>query len=263
MLKKILALKNDSTEKTLIVALLLCLICSIIVSAAAVGLKPLQDKNKALDVKKNILDVAGLLKPDTDIEAVFENIEAKIIDIKSGEYTEEVDVQVYSQRQAAKDPSMSQQVTADEDIAKIKRRANFATVYFVKEQEKTTLIILPVHGYGLWSTMYGFIALEPDANTVYSLKFYEHGETPGLGGEIDNPKWRALWQGKKISSNADEVKLEVIRGKVDVASSNLQHQIDGLAGATLTSKGVSNLMKYWLGKNGFGPFLNKLKNENS
>lgn len=256
-------MKNDSTQKTLIVALLLCLVCSIIVSASAVGLKPIQEKNKTADIKKNILDVAGLLNDYTDIDAEFENIEARIIDIDSGDYTNEVDVQVYNQRKAAKDPAMSQRLNADSDLAKIKRRANFATVYFVKEQQQTRLIILPVHGYGLWSTMYGFIALEPDANTIYSLKFYEHGETPGLGGEIDNPDWRELWQGKKIVDEDNNLKLEVVRGKADPGSTNLPYQIDGLAGATLTSKGVSNLMQYWLGQNGFGPFLNKLKKENS
>ena len=263
MLNKLLAMKNESTEKTLIVALMLCLVCSIIVSTAAVGLKPLQEKNKAIDIKKNILDVAGLLQTDTDIETVFKNIEAKVVDINTGEFTDEVDVQVYSQRKAAKEPSMSQALSSDEDIAKIKRRANFATVYFVKDQQQTKLIILPVHGYGLWSTMYGFIALEPDANTIYSLKFYEHGETPGLGGEIDNPGWRELWKGKKILNDTDEYKLEVLRGQVDPGSENVAHLIDGLAGATLTSKGVSNLMQYWLGKNGFGPFLSKIKKENS
>ncbi|MEM7026631.1 MAG: Na(+)-translocating NADH-quinone reductase subunit C [Pseudomonadota bacterium] len=263
MLKKLLALKNDSTQKTLLVAIFLCLVCSIIVSAAAVGLKPIQEKNKTADIKKNILDVAGLLQENTDIDAEFKNIEPRIVDIETGNFSDDVDVQVYNQRKAAKDPVLSQSLTADEDIAKIKRRANYATVYFVKEQEQTRLIILPVHGYGLWSTMYGFIALEPDANTIFSLKFYEHGETPGLGGEIDNPTWRDIWQGKKIFNDTNEFKLEVVRGKTDPSSADLPYQIDGLAGATLTSKGVSNLMQYWLGINGFGPFLNKLQKENS
>ncbi|MDX1518476.1 MAG: Na(+)-translocating NADH-quinone reductase subunit C [Gammaproteobacteria bacterium] len=261
MLKRILEMKNDSTEKTLIVAVLLCLVCSVIVSTAAVGLKPLQQKNKAADIRKNILDVAGLLEQDTDINAAFENIEAKVVNLENGEITDEIDPKNFNQRKAARDPDMSKSVPASEDIAGIKRRADYATVYFVKDNGSTRLIILPVHGYGLWSTMYGFIALEPDANTVYSLKFYEHGETPGLGGEIDNPSWRRLWQGKKIYDETGNPEIEVVRGQTDPASDDLEHQVDGLAGATLTSKGVSNLMQYWLGDKGFGPFLNKIRKE--
>lgn len=263
MLAKLLQLKNDSTEKTLIVALLLCLVCSVIVSGAAVGLKPLQQKNKTLDIKKNILDVAGLLEADTDIEAVFKNIEARVVDLNTGDYTDVVDAESYNQRKAAKDPAMSKAVPDEQDIGRIKRRADYSTIYFVKENDATRLIILPVHGYGLWSTLYGFIALEADANTVYSIKFYEHGETPGLGGEVDNPKWRNLWQGKKIFDEKDALKIVVMRGKADPGSADIQHQIDGLAGATLTGNGVSNLVRYWLGENGFGPFLNKLSKETS
>lgn len=261
MLKKILAMKNDSTEKTLIVAVLLCLVCSVIVSTAAVGLKDQQQKNKANDIRRNILDVAGLLEPDTDINEAFEKIEPRMVDLRTGEFTDAVDPHEYNQRKASKDPAMSKRVPPEQDIADIKRRADYATVYFVKEDGDTRLIILPVHGYGLWSTLYGFLALEPDGNTVYSLKFYEHGETPGLGGEVDNPKWRSLWQGKKVYDDDHNVELQVMRGKVDPGSADVKHKIDGLAGATLTSKGVSNLMQYWLGENGFGPFLKKMAGE--
>ncbi|MCG8325860.1 MAG: Na(+)-translocating NADH-quinone reductase subunit C, partial [Thiotrichales bacterium] len=234
MLKRLLEMKNDSTGKTLAVAVLLCLVCSIIVSTAAVGLKPLQQKNKDTDIRRNILDVAGLLEAGTDVDVVFRNIEARVVDLETGEFTDVVDVSTYNQRKAARDVNMSQAVPAGDDIGRIKRRADYATVYFVKDGGSTRLIILPVHGYGLWSTLYGFVALEPDANTVYSLKFYEHGETPGLGGEVDNPKWRNLWQGKKIHGESGEVLIEVVRGQTDPASNRLQHQIDGLAGATLT-----------------------------
>lgn len=263
MIKKILQLPNDSTSKTFIVATVLCLICSIVVSYAAVGLKPLQKKNKSADIKVNILEVAGLMKEGADIDALFDNIEAKIVDIDSGDYVTDVDTGNYDQRKAAKDPAQNVELSGDEDIAKIKRRAKLATVYHVKENGQTRLLILPVHGYGLWSTMYGFVALQNDGNTIYGIKFYEHGETPGLGGEIDNPKWRKLWPGKKVNNDSGDTMIEVVRGQADPRSSNINYQIDGLAGATLTSKGVSNLMKYWLGKNGFGPYLEKFARENS
>ena len=119
-------------------------------------------------------------------------------------------------------------------------------------------IILPIRGYGLWSTLYGFIALEADGNTVAGLGFYEHGETPGLGGEVDNPRWKAVWPGKQVYRDG-EVAIALIKGAVDTSSANAPWQVDGLAGATLTARGVTNLVQFWLGENGFEPFLNNLK----
>lgn len=263
MIKKFLDLPNDSTTKTIVVALMLCLVCSIIVSAAAVGLKPIQLANKSADIKQNILTVAELLESNTDIDKAFENIETHIVNIETGEYADDIDAAIYDQRKAAKDPSMNITLDGNDDIAKIKRQAKYAKIYHVKENDQLKLIILPVHGYGLWSTMYGFLAIEKDINTVYGLKFYEHGETPGLGGEIDNPKWRKLWKGKLLFNDNNEPVITVMRGAANPDSSTYESEVDGLAGATLTSKGVDNLMQFWLGKNGFGPYLQKIRSGNS
>lgn len=263
MIKQFLDLPNDSTSKTLIVAIALCLVCSVIVSSAAVGLKPLQQKNKQLDIKTNILEVAGLMQAGSDIDALFSNIETRVIDLKSGDYHEELDAISYDQRKAAQDPNLSSALSGDVDIARIKRQANYAKVYLVKENDQIKQIILPVHGYGLWSTMYGFISLESDGNTVRGLKFYEHGETPGLGGEINNPKWLSQWQGKTIYADSLEPAITVVRGLADPNSNEFNHQVDGLAGATLTGNGVHNLMQFWLGENGFGPYLKKYRSGNS
>src|SRR5690606_17188592 len=114
-----------------------------------------------------------------------------------------------------------------------------AEVYLVNDaQGQLERIILPVHGYGLWSTLYGFMALESDLNTVVGLGFAEHGETPGLGGEVDNPSWKAKWPGKKVYKDG-EVELGLIKGTVDPSSANADWQVDGLSGATLTSNEVS------------------------
>ena len=263
MIKKFLDLPNDSTTKTIIVALLLCLVCSVIVSTAAVVLKPIQIKNKTADIKRNILEVAGLMNAGVDINTAFNNIEARIVDIKTGDYVSEIDAERYDQRKAAKDTNTNIELSAEQDIAKIKRQAQYAKIYHVKENGQVKLIILPVHGYGLWSTMYGFIALEQDANTIYGLKFYEHAETPGLGGEIDNPKWRELWEGKLAFDDNEKPVITVVRGSSNPDSKTYQHEIDGLAGATLTSQGVDKLMKFWLGDNGFGPYLEKFRSGKS
>ena len=258
---KVLALSNDSLEKTVAVALALCLVCAVLVSLATVALRPLQNYNKALDMKKNILDVAGLLDEGTDIDQAFkERIEAKIVDISTGDYVDNIDADEYDQRKAAKDPAQNEVIPVEKDIASIRFKAKYAKIFLVKNGDQLQSIILPVNGYGLWSTMYGFMALDADAQTVQSINLYDQGETPGLGGEVVNPNWRALWKGKKVYGENGEVALTLVKGTVDTSRADAVYRVDGLAGATLTSRGVSNLVQYWMGDEGFAAYLNKIRN---
>ncbi len=251
---------NDTIGKTITVALLLCIVCSVIVSGAALGLKDAQVENKALDMQRNILAIGGLAKPGESltkakVEELFGQIEEKYVDLSTGKFTD-APFPRYDQVKATKDPKYSEKIPADQDIASLKRKANVATVYKVIGGESKGRLILPVSGYGLWSTLYGFVALESDLNTVAGLGFYTHGETPGLGGEIDNPRWKKMWVGKTIYDENGNVVAKVKKGIVNPEiAAEKQHQVDGLSGATLTSNGVSNLIKFWLGDNGFAPFL--------
>jgi len=263
---KILALTNDSLEKTIAIAVALCLVCAVLVSFSAVALKPLQVHNKELDMKQNILDVAGLLEAGSNIDQAFsEKIEAKIVNLETGDYVEDMNADEYDQRKAAKDPALSVTIPKDKDIAHIRFKAKYAKVFLVKEDGVIKSIILPVNGYGLWSTLYGFLSVDPDGQTVQSINFYDQAETPGLGGEVVNPAWRALWKGKKIYTEteqaalSEEPALSLIKGVVDSAKPGSQYQVDGLAGATLTSTGVTNLVRYWMSKEGFAPYLAKVR----
>ncbi len=272
---KVLALGNDSLEKTIFVAVSLCLVCAVLVSFGAVALKPLQVHNKELDMKKNILDVAGLLGSDDDIDKDFSaKIEPKLVDLESGDYVDNINVADYDQRKAAKNPAQNIVIPKEKDIAHIRMKAKVAKVYLVKEGGAVKSIILPVNGYGLWSTLYGFLSLEPDGQTVQSINFYDQAETPGLGGEVVNPNWRALWKGKKVYAEHDmasedkgaigesdigEPALHLIKGTVDPSRPDAAYQVDGLAGATLTSTGVSHLIRYWMSNEGFAPYLNKVR----
>ena len=249
---------NESVSKTFVVAFALCIVCSIVVSSASVILREAQEANKLLDLKTNILASAGLLKEGIDVETQFEQISAKVVDMETGRYSNAVDPATYDQRKASSDPALSVALEPEQDLAKIKRRVNYATVYILEGAEGLEKVILPIKGYGLWSTMYGFIALEKDLQTVAGIGFYEHGETPGLGGEIDNKNWKSSWIGKQAFAE-DELVLTVIKGKVDMNRDGSNYQIDGLAGATLTTKGVDNLVQYWLGDQGFKPFIENLK----
>lgn len=258
-------MSNDSTSKTLAVALCLCVACSILVSTAAVKLKPIQVENKRLDVKKNLLLAAGLISSGKatkeEINSAFSSIETKLVNLQTGEEETGVDVTSYDLEKADKDPSMAVEIPSDEDIARIKMRAKVRPVYFVKKNGVLDQLILPFHGKGLWSTMYGFLSLAADTKTVKGIGFYQHGETPGLGGEIENKKWQASWVGKKVLGEEFQPILDVIKGTVDSSMDHADSKIDGLSGATLTSNGVEASINYWVSKQGYGKFLAKFREQ--
>ena len=251
---------NDSIQKTFLVALLLCIVCSVVVSFAAVQLKPAQERNEEQNFKRNILAAAGLNDESKSVEELFEKVQTRVVDLQTGKFTDELSADEFDQRDAAKDPELSRNLTQEEDVAKIRRRENFAKVYLVTDDSgDIETIILPIKGYGLWSVLYGFLALEGDFNTVVGLGYYEQGETAGLGGEVDNPRWKAKWPGKKIYDEQGNVDISLVKGTVEASDPDAEHKVDALSGASLTSKGVQNMLRFWLGDNGYGPFLQHLQ----
>ncbi|SEK65681.1 Na+-transporting NADH:ubiquinone oxidoreductase subunit C [Colwellia chukchiensis] len=243
---------KETFGKTIGFVFVVCLVCAALVSISAVSLKPLQTANKLLDKQTKILETAGLLEAaGKDIVGTYnQRVEAKMIDLASGKYVEG-DVNMFEERADARDPAKS--TKPENDIAGLNRRADNAVVYFVKdEQGKVETIVLPIVGAGLWNLMYGFVGLEADLNTVKSVIYSEHSETPGLGAEVLNPKWKALWPGKKMFDEQNNVAIKIVKGG---AKAGDVHGVDGLSGATLTSNGVENTLRFWLGEEGYGPFI--------
>ena len=244
-----------------------CVVCSLFVSGAAVSLKSRQDLNKVIDRQKNVLSVADAEKfttdalkgmtPDEVDQAFNDGIRARIVNLKTGEYVDDVNGQGpkdYDQQRALLDPSLSEDAP-EGNMAKVQRVPHHAVVYQVVENDQVTTLILPVEGKGLWSTLYGFIALDKDTTTIKGLTFYQHAETPGLGGEVDNPTWKAKWPGKKAFDEQWEPKVNVAKS----VSRDPVYQVDGLSGATLTSRGVTYLLQFWLGDDAFGPYLDNFR----
>ena len=264
---------KDSIQNVIVIALVVCLFCAIVVAGSAVALKERRVENKALDKSKNVLIAAGLFEDGVtkveDINTLFARFEPRVVDLRTKQLLSEAEVATveqqleisfldYDQRKAAKDPALSSALTDLEDIASINRREHYSLIYLLRSESGIDRIVLPVHGYGLWSTLYGFLALEADGNTVSGITFYEHAETAGLGGEVDNPAWKAKWPGKQIYADHGGVAMRVIKGAVDPNAAESVHQVDGLSGATLTSNGVSNMIAYWLGDDGYGPVLGSI-----
>lgn len=258
-------MSNDSIKNIIGVALGVCLVCSILVATAAVVLKPKQVANQILEKRKNVLIAGDLMKKgeQVDVDELFsKNILPALIELKTGgqlpkeKMIGDLSPEKFDINKISKEPSTSQKIPADKDRANIRRAPLYMMVFFVKDGAGYSRIILPVYGAGLWSTMYGFIALDRDLKTVKGFTIYEHGETPGLGGEIENPQWQKLWKGKMAFDDKGQLSLKIIKG---VAPVNSTTEIDGLSGATLTTRGVDNMIAYWFGPDGYGPFLSKLR----
>ena len=255
---------NESIIKTLAVAFSVCLVCSLIVSASEVSLRDLQKENKLNDKRLKVLQVAGIYDQNISISDQFNQLESKFIDFDSGMLMAEYNnfnIDEYDQVVVTKDPALSSEVPASEDIAIIKNRENVGKIYILRDEiGAIDKLVLPIRGYGLWGTLYGYISIEDDFNTVSGIEFYDHKETPGLGAEVDNPKWKAQWKGKKIYKD-NKVNLAVIKGKVEAGDSESTYKIDGLSGATITSRGVTNMVAYWFGESGYSSLLRELDYE--
>ncbi|MCW8848516.1 MAG: Na(+)-translocating NADH-quinone reductase subunit C [Melioribacteraceae bacterium] len=262
---------SESITKTIGVVVAICFVAAIFVSSAAVGLKAKQEENKRIDLLKNILIAGDLYKSDaTDIKSTFaEKVTGEIVDLESGEivpeskYDKILNLEEFDIKTVAKSSQYGKVISPDKDIASIQRMPKKVAIYEVKSGDAIEKYIFPLYGKGLWSTMYGFIALDKDLRTIKGFTFYEHGETPGLGGEVDNPKWKQQWVGKQAFNEEWELKIEVIKGLVDQTSEKAKYQVDGLSGSTLTTRGVSNLVRFWLGEEGYEPFITKLRSEGS
>ena len=239
-----------------------CLVCAVVVSSSAVSLADRQDRNAALDKQRSVLLAAGLVGDDEDltsddVAARFAPITQVVVDLASGEVVADVDPVGFDQRAAANDPARSR--IAPENTSRIMRLPNEALVYEVRDASgRPEMVVLPVEGLGLWGTLYGFVALEADLRTIRGLTFYEHKETPGLGGEVDNPRWKALWTGRLAFDETLTPVITVVKGQAGPVADD-PYAVDGLSGATMTSRGVTKLLQFWLGPPGFGPYLNRLR----
>lgn len=245
--------------------LVLAFVCSALVAGAAVGLRPMQEANKVLDRKKHILFAANLFDNTKSIDEMFTPIETRVIELATGDYVprETIQPENYNQVRAAFSEETGQSLERSTDIAKLKRIERYSLVYLVKDGEETEQIVLPVRGKGLWSTMYAYVALDGDLSTIRGVSFYEHGETPGLGGEVENQRWQNGWQQKRVYNESGDVGLRFVKGKAETDGPDAKFSIDGISGATLTTKGVDSLMQFWFGDHGFRPFISQLRKKDN
>lgn len=254
--KRFLALPNDDLGKTLIFAFLVTSVASVIVSVAAVTLTPFYQQNLDRERQARMEEMVASLSVMSDIlsELKIDDFDVRIVDLTSGTFAKDIDPTSYNQREAARDPNQSLSLPRESDIAGIRQRANFAPVYILRRDQALEMIVFPVRGVGYQSMLYAFLAIEADANTIAGLSFYEQGETPGVGARITEPDWQALWPGKTLADENGDIQISVVRGRAQGL-----YEVDGISGATRTGNGVSNMLHFWLGDFGFGPFLKRIQ----
>lgn len=242
-----------------------CVVCAVLVSSSAVALKERQQSNAALDKQRSVLLAAGLARPDeglgrAEVEQRFERVRPVVVKLSSGAGTA-IDPATFDQAKAAQDPATSR--PAPPNRASVRRVPEHALVYEIKPQAGgEAMAVLPIEGYGLWGTLYGFLAVGADGDTIRGITYYQHKETPGLGGEVDNPQWKALWPGRRIYADAGAPAIRVVKGAAGPATA-APHEVDGLTGATITSNGVTAMLEFWLGEAGFQNYLRRFREEHA
>ena len=226
-----------SDAYTIVFTTIITVILGLGLSATADSLRERQILNEELDIKKNILSVLGY-KQDTpwtneEVQSLYDsNINEIRID-EVGLVLDEVD-----------------------------KSGNFAyTIYQSSENNEVTGYAIPIAGKGLWGTMYGYFAIEPDAETVKGITFYKHKETPGLGAEVDKDWFKNNFIGKKLTDkNGELVSIEVVKGYVSKTDPEALHKVDGISGATITGTGLTTFLKSDLEK--YEPYFARVRRIN-
>ena len=259
-------MSNESPRKALLVVFCVALVCSILVSVAAVSLKPIQLQNQLLERGRNIISLTGLVPvgqavADDQLLELMGQLDHRLVSLDTGEFDASADPADFDARRAASDPERSTPVPADLDVAALSRRADQAEVFLVWGDPGLERIILPIHGQGMWSTIYGFLALESDLKTIGAVSFYEQAETAGLGDQIMRPDWQAQWSGRRLFDDQGSYQFGIAAGSVDPSSAAAAYRVDGISGATITGNAVGRIVEYWVGPHGFGPLLDRLTRE--
>ncbi len=254
--RRLLSLPNDSPAKTIAMALAVSAVCAVVVSSAAILLRPLQEANRALQQQARLAEVVATLPGMEDVlqSAGTGKLETLVVDLATGLPATGIDPVAFDMRAAAVAEETSSPLAPEIDLARIGRRPHFARIHVLKRDQQLALVILPIYGAGYQSTLHAYLALRGDLNTVAALKIVEQGETPGIGARIEEPAWQKLWPGKQIADENGAIRLAVVRG-----AATSRFEVDGITGATRSSNGVSNMVRFWLGENGYAPVLRNLR----
>jgi Na+-transporting NADH:ubiquinone oxidoreductase subunit C len=249
--------KKDTVVGTMIFTVTLCLLCSFMITGTAGILKERKVAKKRDELQRYVLMAADVnLGQGNEFREIFaKSVKPLLVNLDTGKIDSEVDVLDFDERMAAINPETSS--APKKDIAKIRTRANEARVFKVLDADgKLASVVVPFYGKGLWSMIYGYVAVKPDFNTIAGVVVYEHGETPGIGDFLTDPNWSSQWKEKQLFDQKGKFALRTVKGG---AKAGDVHGVDAVSGATMTGRGVQRAMEFWFGVEGFQNFFNQLK----
>jgi len=253
---------NDSPFKAVFVVVSVALVCSILVSTTRVLLAPPPALTIDIEKARHVLVAARLSSAadaldDDEVRTLFGQLSPVLVDLAAGAAAPSTDD--YDQRAAAIDPARSIAIPKERDLAGLGRRAAYAPAYLLPPDANGGGIVLPLHGKGMWSTIYGYIGLASDYRTVLGISFYEQAETPGVGDRFLDASWLSAWHGKTAYGPDGAVRLRVTMDHPDEASAG--YTIDAISGATVTSERIGEIVRFWLGDDGFARYLEALRQQ--
>ncbi len=253
---RLLARDNEDPVKIFGVAFLVALCCAIIVSSASIVLEPRQTAHLEAERAARMAAMLQALPGMAEVlaESGADSLTTYLVDLSSGQIATGETTETYDTNAAAADPTTAVIIPAEVDIAGLRQRAPFAPVHVLERDGRVELVVLPVSGTGYQSRIHALLALEADLRTVAALTITAQAETAGLGARIEDAEWQALWSGRDVADDNGEIVIAVVRGQASGP-----HEVDGISGATRTGNGVTNMLQYWLGDHGFGPFLEQLR----
>ena len=250
---RLLALPNESRTKTVLVAFLVSAVCAALVSGATVALRPIQTANRAAEEQARIAAlVEGIPGMATLLEQSGGALSTVVINLRDGRAA--ADVTPATLDAALSDPGNWTALDAGQDLAGLGQRPDYAQVFLLRDGDSVSLVLLPLSGQGYGGRLDAILALRGDMNTIAGIAVTQHSETPGLGARIEETSWQASFPGTELRDDGGEMRFRVARGPASGV-----HEVDGITGATRTGRGVTQMVRFWLGPDGYGPLLDAIE----
>ena len=217
--------RTESVGRTMTIAVCVALVCSAMVTIAVQQLRPVQAAYAAIERNRAIVLASGLADTTASDGAIVDaylELDIRVMDRDTGTVSDEFDPRTF-----------------DHWNTSTENASRFVPIYIRPEGDRIALLVLPVDGDGMWSRIHGYLALEPDLNTIARLVIHEHGETPGIGDRIQDPEWLATWQGRRLRDDEGELRIDVSGD----ASQPTAYRVDTITGATVTSRAVGRMIR--------------------
>ncbi|MDO5631773.1 MAG: FMN-binding protein [Paracoccus sp. (in: a-proteobacteria)] len=254
--RRMLAQPNDSRGKTIAVAFVTAAVCALLVTAATVTLRPIQTANRAAEQQARLESLIAAIPGMSDLLAQSGDaaLSTVVVDLTTGRAAADITPETLPETLA--NPASHSALTPAQDLADLGSRPDYAQIFILRRGDSgpVDLVILPVAGAGYDGVIQAMVALRGDTRSIAGMTVTSQSETPGLGARITEPAWQAQFAGLPALDDRGTVRFAVARGRAAT-----EYEVDGITGATRTSNAITNMMRFWLGPDGYGPLLDAIR----